>query len=264
MESLKKALELAQDSRLTTTKEQWPAAQPASVGALDGQITYTRTLTYDPAPEELTRRRVITGEQAGAVATAYKILRAQVLQLLKENGWNAFAVVSPNPGEGKTLTAVNLAVVLAEEVNHTVLLVDLDLRNPSIHHHFDFRPVVGLADHLLEDLSLEQILFSPGIEGLVVLPGTESIHNSSEMMSSPKLVQLVRELEARYPNRIVIFDLPPLLCTADALAFLPFVDAALMVVEERRTAKDDLLRAMELLRPTNVLGTVLNKSHESL
>ena len=108
-------------------------------------------------------------------------------------------------------------------------------------------------------MPLSEILFNPSIERLVVLPGNVPLLNSSEMLSSPKMVQLMDELKTQYPSRLVIFDLPPLLSTDDALAVSPYVDAILVVVEEGATQMEDLARAQEMLQGVNVIGTVLNK-----
>lgn len=141
-----------------------------------------------------------------------------------------------------------------------MLLVDLDLRKPSLHRMFGIQPKAGIGDYLLRGTPLNEILVNPSIERLVLLPGREPVSNSSEMLSSPRMVQLVDELKNRYPSRIVLFDLPPLLATDDALAFSPYVDAALLVVEEGETLKEEIEQSIELLKQTRLLGTVLNKS----
>lgn len=227
------------------------------------QITYTETRTFQPSLEVLRRNRVLPGLDEPSAVGAYKILRTQVLQRMKERGWNALAVTSPGPGQGKTLTAVNLAVSLAREVNHTVLLVDLDLQRPSVHRCFGYLPDRGVSDIVLRDAPVAECLFNPGVERLVVLPGHEPVPNSSEVLSSPPTVRLVQELKTRYPTRMVIFDLPPVLSADDALAFAPYVDAALLVIDEGRTKRNEVTRAVEYLRTTELLGTVLNRSHEA-
>jgi len=204
-------------------------------------------------------KRVISGLGAGPVTDAYRILRTRVLQRMRQNDWRSLAVTSVSPNEGKTLTAVNLAISLAMEVNQTILLVDFDLRRPHIHTYFNYVPDKGLSDYITADVPLSEILFNPSIERLVVLPGNVPLLNSSEMLSSPKMVQLMDELKTQYPSRLVIFDLPPLLSTDDALAVSPYVDAILLVVEEGVTQRDDLARAREMLQEVNVIGTVLNK-----
>ena len=180
---------------------------------------------------------------------------------LRENDWNVLGVTSPDQGEGKTLTAVNLAVSLAMETTQTVLLVDANLRNPSVHEVFGLDDCPGLADYLLDNQPLEDLLVHPGIGRFVLLPGGRAISNSTEILTSPKMLALVEELKHRYPSRIVIFDLPPLLHTADVLAFSPYTDALLLVVEEGKTTVDEVRRALSLVKDSRpVLGTVLNKA----
>ena len=226
------------------------------------QIKYTQTKTIEVSRDYLREKRIVSGFEQGSFTDAYKLLSTQVLQKMREHDWNVLAVTSPGENEGKTLTAINLAISLAQEVDQTVLLVDADLRHPSVDQYFNFRPGLGLSDYLQADTPLEDMLIHPGIGGFVILPGGKPLQNSSEMLRSPKMGQLVRELKNRYPSRIVIFDLPPLLSAADALAFAPYVDAALLVVAEAQTKSDDITRAAGLLGSTNLIGTVLNKSLE--
>jgi Mrp family chromosome partitioning ATPase len=142
-----------------------------------------------------------------------------------------------------------------------VLLVDADLRHPNMHAYFGMNPEFGLSDYLQSDKPIQELLVHPaGIQGLVILPGGKPLDNSAEMLNSPKMSRLVDELKSRYPSRIVLFDLPPLLATADAIAFAPYVDAALLVVEEGKTPMQDAQRAAELLKDTHLIGAVLNKS----
>jgi capsular exopolysaccharide synthesis family protein len=226
------------------------------------RIAYTQTRVFHPDPALLRRNRVITALDDGPALAAYKVLRTQVCQRLAANRWNTLAVTSPRGAEGKTLTAVNLAISLALEVNHSVLLADLDLRRPGVHRVFGYAPEVGVSDFLTEAASIGEMLFNPGVERLVVLPGREPLYNSSEALSSHQSLDLVEELKHRYPSRFVIFDLPPVLSADDAMAFAPYVDAVLMVVEEGRTTQDELLRAVEYLNGTPLIGTVLNRSPE--
>lgn len=226
------------------------------------RVKFTQTRTVNPAPEDLYRNRVLCGLEEASVRDAYKMLRTQVLQRMRANGWSALAVTSATPGEGKTLTAVNLAISLARDANHSVLLVDLDLRRPSVSRCFGYDPEYGIRDYLLDDVPLSDILFTPGIERFAVLPAGRALMESSELLTAPKMAHLARELKSRYDGRIVIYDLPPMLVADDFLAFAPRVDAALLVIEEGKTRKSDLSAAMEAMRDIPVVGTVLNKSFE--
>ena len=224
-------------------------------------IVYTKTRSQDIALSVLRQHRVMAAYNKGPFVDAIKILRTQVMHRLRETNWNVLGVTSPGHGEGKTLTAVNLAVSLAMETTQTVLLVDADLRNPSVHEVFGLKDCPGLAEYLLDDQPVEDLLVHPGIGRFVLLPGGRAISNPTEILTSPKMVALVEELKDRYPSRIIIFDLPPLLHTADALAFSPYTDALLLVVEEGKTTAKDVQRAMSLVNNTcHVLGTVLNKA----
>lgn len=264
MERIRTALEKARGERASYGigfggSKHAVASQPKAVGGVD-QIKYTQTKSIDVSRSLLRERRIVSGFEPGVYTDAFKILCTQVLQKMRDSGWNALAITSPGENEGKTMTAINLAISMATEVNQTVLLVDANLRHPSVHQYFGLNEDVGLSDYLTGDIPLEKILIHPGIDHFVLLPGGKPLLHSSEMLGSPKMAELVQELKQRYPSRIVLFDLPPLLSAADALAFAPYVDAALLVVEEAKTKDEDIVRAASLLGATNLIGTVLNKS----
>jgi len=229
--------------------------------AMPPPIIYTKTRSLNIPLSVLRQRRVMAAYDKGLFVDAFKILRTQVMHRLRENDWNVLGVTSPGHGEGKTLTAVNLAVSLAMETTQTVLLVDANLRNPSVHEVFGLKDCPGLADYLLDNEPVEDLLVHPGIGRFVLLPGGRAISNSTEILTSPKMLALVEEFKHRYPARIIIFDLPPLLYTADVLAFSPYTDALLLVVEEGKTTAEDVQRALSLVKNSRpVLGTVLNKA----
>src|SRR5438552_8522604 len=260
MDRFRTALQLYKD------KEGQPGTRPQAGKAAGGQtlprpIVYTRTRSLDIPLSVLRQRRVMAVYDKGPFVDAFKILRTQVMQRLREHDWNVLGVTSPGHGEGKTLTAVNLAVSLAMETSQTVLLVDANLRNPSIHEVFGLDDCPGLAEYLLDNELLEDLLVHPGIGRFVLLPGGRAVSNSTEILTSPKMLALVEELKHRYPARIVIFDLPPLLHTADVIAFSPYTDVLLLVVEAGKTSADEVQRALSLVKNScPVLGTVLNKA----
>ncbi len=259
MERIKEALERARQERQQAGGTRGAAMSREAIAP--SQISYTQTRHAEISTEYLRSKRVITGHDSDSFTEAYRILRTQTLQRLGEDNRNVLAVTSPGLSEGKTLTAINLAISLAMEVSYTVLLVDADLRHPNVHTYFGLEPEFGLSDYLLSDKPLQELLVHPaGIQGLVILPGGKPLTNSAEMLNSPKMSRLVDELKMRYPSRIVLFDLPPLLTTADAIAFAPYVDSALLVLEEGKTSIQDAQHATELLKDTHLIGAVLNKS----
>ena len=258
MERIKKALEKARQEReIRQSGETAPA--PGTPKSEQAGASQTQSLTVDE--KILRENRIVTGLEPGPFTDAYNLLRTQVLQRFKENNWNVLAVTSPGEGEGKTLTAINLAISIAREVDYTVLLVDANLRHPWMLEHLGLAHRKGLSDYLTDDAPISDLLIKPSrVDHLVVLPGGRPLVNSSEMLSSPKMEQLVSDMKSRYHSRIIIFDLPPVLSSADALAFSPYVDAALLVIEEGVTQKHEIENAVELLSSTNIIGTVLNKA----
>jgi Mrp family chromosome partitioning ATPase len=213
-------------------------------------------------PQHLEHNRLVVDESAPAHA-AYKMLRTRVLQRMRRNNWTTLAVTGISQGEGKTTTAINLALSLARDVTTSVILVDLDLRKPAIHHKLGLKPGYAFTDYLGDSVPLERTLVCPGPERLAVLLNAVPYTNSSEIVTSPQMGDLVHRLKDGR-GRIVVFDLPPLLVTDDLLAFSPFVDAVLLVVSQGITKRDDLLAAKEMLGDINVVGTILNRSTEDI
>lgn len=247
-------------------QQQGPEAERSCRPAADlrpvpSPIVYTSTKTVEVSEDTMRDQRLITGYEGGAFVDAYKLLRTQVLQQFRQNGWNVLGVTSPAQDVGKTLTAVNLSLALAMDLSHTVLLVDADMRRPRVHRTFGIETCPGLTEFLFDEVPLDQLLIHPGIGRFVFLPGGRAITNSAEALASPRMKALVEELKHRYPSRLLVFDLPPVLSRADVLGFAPHIDALLLVVEEGRTASTDVERAMAMVKGTvPVLGGVLNKS----
>jgi protein-tyrosine kinase len=267
MERIREALLRAKQARTDETISFSGGAKPgfAALGGAEAaisEIVYTRTRIVNVARNFLREKRVVSGFDQCILTDAFKILSTQVSQKLRENGWSTLMVTSPREHEGKTLTAINLAISLAMEFHHTALLVDADLRQPGVRDYFGLQAGPGLSDYLISNTPIEQLLIQPGIGGLVILPGGAPLLNSSEMLAWRKMMELVEELKDRYSSRVVLFDLPPLLSAADVLAFAPYTDAALLVVEEGKTRREDISRAARLLGATPLIGTVLNKSAE--
>jgi capsular exopolysaccharide synthesis family protein len=241
-----------------------------------GNVPYERQIVLERPLDEQTeirqvqlsqdvlrRNRVILGDDDGEYGQAYKVLRTRVWHQMRTNGWQTLGVTSANPGEGKTLTAINLAIGLAMmEIGRQVVLVDLDMRRPSVHRYFGVRPEYGVSDFLLAGLSLEKIMIEVGIERLVIVPGCASFANSSEILSSTRILQLLQEIKKCFPSRIVIIDLPPVLAVDDVLVVASHINSFLLVIEEGKSHARDISKSVDLLKDANILGTVLNKTPE--
>ncbi len=227
-------------------------------------IRYTKTRTVTVDPEVLRENRISMGLYTDPRADIFRVLRTNVLRQLRENHWNSFVVTSATPNAGKTLVSINLAIAMAMEGNQSVILVDADFKRPRISHYLGLPVENGVVDYLTGMVPLEELLINPGFERLVVLPGRETQMNSSELVSSPRMAKMVQEIKSRYESRIIIFDIPPVFVADDAMLLFPYVDGALLVVEDGKNTSDELKQAMRILEQTNLLGLVLNKSKRPL
>jgi len=172
-------------------------------------------------------------------------------------------VTSALPKEGKTLTSINLALTFAKEFSQTALLVDCDLRQQRIHDLLGYNGTKGLADYLTNNEQLENLIVWPGIEKLTVISGGPSVSGSSELLGSPGMKTLVEDMKARYPERFIIFDVPSVLSSADALAFAPLVDFIVVVVRaDGQTSIKDVQKSLQMLPKEKVIGLVLNRKME--
>jgi protein-tyrosine kinase len=224
------------------------------------QVRYSATRQIHTQDAGLSRNRVVAGQVHDDRASVYRQLRSQVLATMKRNNWRTLAITSAHENAGKTLTAVNLAISISQEVNQTVMLVDLDLRTPDVHNTLDIPIEKGIVDHLTHNEPIENILLNPGFPRLVILPGMPQGQLSSEILSSPEMSTFLDDIINRYPDRIIIFDLPPLLSNDDALVFVPKADCCLLIVEDDVTRPEDILRSVQLLEHSQLIGTVLNKA----
>jgi protein-tyrosine kinase len=237
-----------------------PATSPTEIA----QARRFKQVALDPSVLE--HNFILSGVSDAAALRSYKILRTRVTRRLEAEHWRSFGVTGLAPGDGKTLTAINLAISLAQNVNTWVFLVDLDLRRIQVARYLGLNVSsadAGLSDFLMGDASVEDIVYSPGVERLAIIPNFQPIADSSEMLTTPRMTELLQALEREVPRRIIIFDLPPLLASDDVLAFSPQVDGLLLVVAEGSTNRAALESAKETLSEMNLVGVVLNKSAET-
>ncbi len=267
MDRIRKALDLAREERNSSDR---PADAGFRTSSSKGAtrfptaIQYTKTRTFTPPESLLEANRIISPSSANPVAQAFRMLRTQVLQRLDEHGWRSLGILSPCKEDGKTTLAINLAISLASDHRHTALLVDFDMKQPCVGEMLGLSPETGADDVLCDRARVEDCLYHvDGFDRLVILPMRAPMGNSSEALAGPRCRELVAELRDRYPDRILIFDLPPVLVADDALAFLPLVECGLVVAAEGSTRREDLLRCMELLRKTPIVGTVLNRATDA-
>jgi len=173
---------------------------------------------------------------------------------------NMIMVTSALAGEGKTFTSINLAMSIAMEMDRTVLLVDADVAKPDITARLGVEAEIGLIDVLLDDgLALPDVLLRTDIPKLTLLPSGRRHVHSTELLASERMLQLTLELSSRYPDRIVIFDTPPLLLTSEARVLAGLMGQIVMVVEEGITPQHVVKEAVDSLQDNEIVGIVMNK-----
>ncbi len=200
----------------------------------------------------------------GRITAAYRILRTRLLNRISMRNWTVLAVTSPGPGEGKSVTAINLALNFAREGSRSVYLIDLDMRHPTICRYLGTQPPHDLVSYFGGEIDAASVFFSIGIDNLAIAGNLVNTDLASEMLAGDRLEHLFSYVKSAAPNPLIIVDLPPTLVTDESLMIAPRVDATLLVVADGQTRRDSVTRVRELLAEYPIAGVVLNKSTESL
>ncbi|WP_068544432.1 XrtA-associated tyrosine autokinase [Thalassotalea crassostreae] len=177
---------------------------------------------------------------------------------------NLIMVTSALPNEGKTFISINLALSIALEQDKTVLLVDADILKPSILRECGLTSKPGLIEYLLGGIdNAGDIIYQTNIDKLKIIPAGKPHHLSNELLASERMATLAKELSTRYPDRIVIFDSPPILGVTETPVLARLMGQALIAVEENKTSLQHVESAASLLHEELATGLVLNKSLNS-
>ena len=249
-EALKKARKEAEKPGATPLPEK-PATRPADSHARpdNGQAQAAREF---PPP------RVAGGAHMPFAGEEYRLLKERLLSISSDKGMNLFMITSPMRNEGKTQVACSLALSLAQDFDHTTLLIDADLRSPACHKRLGLTRGAGLVDCLHEEISLEKALVRTGTGALSFLSAGRPAANLAELFSSNRMRELLHEIKHRYHDRLIIIDSSPLLPFAESRAISRVVDGVMMVARENVTLKAHLESALRFLQGGNVLGLVYN------
>ena len=219
---------------------------------------YTSVVKLDQACLE--KHRIVSHAKNNLYTNIFDSLRTQVLLKMEENNWRTVAVISPTPASGKTFVAINLAISIAHQPQKTAILVDLDFRRPKVATYLGLHAEKSMNDYLEGNAQLKDVIISPSIPGLVVIPTMRPVTKSAEILSSNKVVNLIQDLRDRYDSRIVIFDAPPVLNSDDAMVLIPQVDCFLLVVANGMSSKSEIEETMYHLPQEKLLGVVFNKA----
>jgi Mrp family chromosome partitioning ATPase len=260
MDSIKQAVELARAADAPGQIAIAPVAEMVRPGSADPAI---RKVQLSPA--HLERSRIVAQGSATPQGRYYDMLRTQVLQEMDKKSWQFLAITSPTAGCGKTVTACNLAISIARLAERSVLLVDLDLRRPTVANYLGVQGTGGVMSVLegRAPLCSAVLQVSAGPTNFLVLPGTVSSSNSSEWMASQTMGTLLQTVKREFRSRIVIFDLPPMLLGDDVISILPRMDAALLVASVGDTTVADIKECQKHLQRSPVIRVVVNKSQET-
>lgn len=205
------------------------------------------------------RHRIISNEQDPVLA-AYRILRTRVLQKMEAEGYRTLAVVSPNSGAGKTVTAINLAIAIGSKANSRAMLADLDFYRPSVARYLGLKEAPSILDFFEGKKPLRDVTVRPDLPDMLVAANERVSRRGAEYLTSRSVDEMITRGLGEFGAQVMIFDLSPLLGCDDSIAFLPKVDCALMIAASGNTKESDLKDAMRLLGKTKLIGTVLNKA----
>lgn len=242
-----------------------PSAPPVRFEADAGEAYASRQVELNV--DLLHERGLLTrADERSALAEEYRMIKRPLLANAfganpVENG-NLIMVTSALPGEGKSFTAINLAISIAMELDRTVLLVDADVAKPSLPSYLGFNADHGLLDILSQDTrDLSHVILRTNIDKLSLLPAGRTYARATELLASEAMHRLVAELSSRYPDRIVVFDSPPLLVTSESSVLASHMGQIVMVAEADKTPQSALREALKRLEGAcDVVGMVLNKS----
>jgi len=220
--------------------------------------------------EQLHRLGMVTPEGGRTpVAEEFRMIKRPLIKhaLAKGGGAsrhnNLIMITSALPGEGKTFCAINLAMSIAMELDHTVLLVDADVARPSLLSTLGLPPHRGLMDLLIDDkLDMADVMLRTNVDTLSLLPAGTRTPRATELLASSTMSSLVTEIANRYPDRIVIFDSPPLLLTSESRVLATHMGQIVMVVEAQTTTQHAVKDALHQLEGCPNVNLIYNKTRE--
>ena len=207
-------------------------------------------------------RTILSGNVQAVITEQYRLLRSKISGLNGNHVGRTFAITSTKKGEGKSLPAVNLAIVMAEDTKKKILLIDGDMRKPSIHTFFNCKGEYGLADILSNRCDIDSAVLPSGIKNLALLLAGGPLESPSNLIATPLLKEIIEKLKKRFDY--IIIDSPPIMPFADMNIISDVVDGILLVVRAEKTPKEMILEALKTLNKENVIGVVFNDSKKKM
>jgi len=202
---------------------------------------------------------LVTGLEPQSIeAEQFRLLKNNILFPEKGTPPRSIMLTSFSPSEGKSFVAANLAISIAQNIDEYVLLLDCDLRSPSIHPMFGLADGPGLSEYLSENRPLTSLLVKTFLDKLTILPAGEIPDNPSELLSSDRMKRLISEIKKRYADRYIIFDTSPPYLTSETNAISRQVDGIVIVVQQGKTRKKDVMDLIDIYGKEKILGVVYN------
>jgi protein-tyrosine kinase len=213
---------------------------------------------FEPDPRVMERNRIVTFADRDPTHSTFDMLRTKVLRTMRANGWVSLGITSPTNGCGKTTTSLNLAFSLAHQQDTRTVLVDLDLRRPAVAKHLGLTIPQSMASVLQGTRPVTENFVRYG-GNLAIGTNGQSMRDTAELLMSAATAGGVASIKAAFRPDIILYDLPPMLMSDDAMAFLPHLDCVLLVAGAEKSRLDEVDKCEhDLAQQTNVLGVVLN------
>lgn len=254
-----------------------PVSAPATIAAPATIPPVTTATAATPSPEAVrihlealrARGMVVPNGPTTQTGQEFRVIKRPLLANAYGRGGRSpvprgrcIMVTSAFPGEGKSFCAVNLAMSIAAERDHGVILIDADVARPSIPRELGIHVDKGLMDWLVDGKpDLSQLVLPTNVDTLSILPSGRRHEQATELLASEAMGRLLDQLNERYPDRIFIFDSPPLLVTTEARVLASHMGQIMMVVEAGKTPQDSVSQALSTIESNEIVGLVLNKAH---
>lgn len=297
--TIEKALQRQKEAAAKRAAEQAESQEESKSSTIERTVEKQQISASDPQNEKPVKSKVVEKRKAGAavnadnealnltinleeldergfvsVSNARKLINEEYREIKRKLLRNAFGalsktlknsniimVSSARPSEGKTFTAINLALSFAAEQDKTVLLVDADVLKPNVTRTLRVNPGEGLMEYLLdENKDISDVLYRTNVDKLRIIPAGQTHHLSTELLASERMNETIDEFSNRYPDRIVIIDTPPLIGINESAVLASFAGQAVIVTEEGRTKLNDINSIVDRLNPDMAVGFVVNKA----
>jgi protein-tyrosine kinase len=269
MENIRQAVERARASRGSPRPQVSEDLSPPRRrvdSAAEAQAEPSRDSNeIEVSADHLQSKRIVAHNGADQRSRPYDMLRTQVLQSMGVGGWKVLGVTSPTPGCGKTLTAINLALSIARQPDQAVVLVDFDLQKPQVANSLGLASAGGGVLDVLEErssLAKAAVRIRAGRQRMVVVP-TVATRESSELMGSRPMRDLLQDLKRTYQSHIIMVDLPPILSSDDVIAVLPQIDCVLLVAAVGQTKASEVEECNRHLQSSHLVRVVVNKATDA-